>query len=117
MPEDIKRMNIKEFRELGFLQEANRQFFHPVGLALEVIIEEDGSESLGGVWDYRNDPEGLFFGSSVMSQDKIDYVTNLKKSKHTSRFFAARDNGFKIDSKGLQVINDGRERKDVGDVQ
>lgn len=29
-------MEISEFRETGFLQEANRQFFHPHGLALSV---------------------------------------------------------------------------------
>jgi len=26
----INRINIKEFRKLGFLQELNRQFLHPV---------------------------------------------------------------------------------------
>lgn len=57
----VKRMSIKEFRELGFLQEANRLFFHPHGLALEVIVGGDGTESLGGVWDYRDDPEGIVF--------------------------------------------------------
>ena len=46
---EIKRMSIKEFREKGYLQELNRQFLHPLGLALEIIINEDGSESLGGV--------------------------------------------------------------------
>jgi len=63
----VKRMNIKEFRELGFLQEANRQFFHPLGLALEVIVDiENGSEELGGVWDYREDPEGIIFDKSLV---------------------------------------------------
>ena len=34
-------MNIREFRELGYLQEANRLFFHPHGLALEVTCTEE----------------------------------------------------------------------------
>lgn len=59
---DIKRIDIKEFRELGLLQEVNRLFFHPRGLALEVVVEDDGSERLGGVWDSREDPEGFMFG-------------------------------------------------------
>lgn len=36
MSDDIKYIDIAEFRETGFLQEANRQFFHPLGLALSV---------------------------------------------------------------------------------
>lgn len=56
-----KRIPIGEFRELGFLQEVNRQFFHPRGLALEVILGADGEERLGGIWDYREDPEGILF--------------------------------------------------------
>jgi len=35
---ETKHIDIKEFQELGFLQEANRQFFHPHGLALEVTV-------------------------------------------------------------------------------
>src|ERR1035441_2858295 len=30
---DIKRIDPREFQNLGFLQEANRLFFHPLGLA------------------------------------------------------------------------------------
>lgn len=42
---DRKRMNIGEFRDAGFLLEANRQFFHPHGLALEVtrVTEDEGT--------------------------------------------------------------------------
>lgn len=65
--DEIKRIDIKEFMEFGFLQEVNRQFFHPLGLALEVIIDdEDGSMSLGGIWDYRGDPEGNAFGNDII---------------------------------------------------
>lgn len=55
-------MAIKDFREAGYLQEANRRFFHPLGLALEVVVDPDGGERLGGIWDYRDDPEGVGFG-------------------------------------------------------
>ena len=82
---DIKRIDIKEFREKGFLQEANRLFFHPLGLALEVMIDEDGSEKLGGVWDYRDDPEGILFREGEINQEKITHVHNLKKSKIAAR--------------------------------
>lgn len=61
MNEQIKRMDIREFQEAGFLQEANRLFFHPLGLALEVTISDDGRYSLGGIWDQRDVREGIIF--------------------------------------------------------
>lgn len=58
----VKRISIKEFREIGYLQELNRRFLHPLGLALEIVVDnEAGEERLGGVWDYRDDPEGMIF--------------------------------------------------------
>lgn len=101
-----KRIDIAEFRELGFLQEANRVFFHPLGLALEVVTEDekctrcggsgndddsdstndalcarckgDGTlhtERLGGVWDYRDDPEGIAYALPLkIDPDKITSV-------------------------------------------
>lgn len=59
---DVKLMDIKEFREEGYLQEVNRQFFHPLGLALATNIDDDtGEETLHGIWDYREDPEGIYY--------------------------------------------------------
>jgi hypothetical protein len=84
-PGDIKRMDIKEFRETGYLQELNRQFLHPFGLALEVIVEEDGTETLGGVWDYRNDPEGLRFNDDEIDLNKIRRVENILTERIPSR--------------------------------
>ncbi len=85
MADEIKRIDIKEFRELGFLQEVNRQFFHPLGLALEVVIEDDGTERLGGVWDYRDDPEGMGFGDGMIDPQKISNVEREKQSHATAR--------------------------------
>jgi hypothetical protein len=83
---EIKRISIKEFRELGFLQEANRLFFHPLGLALEVIInDKTGEVTLGGIWDYRDDPEGMAFGDGTIDQNKIDSVEKLRLSKVDAR--------------------------------
>lgn len=108
---DINRIDIAEFRKLGFLQEANRQFFHPLGLALEVVVEDEcricngtgrgpvssacerceGSgkrpedqivERLGGVWDYRDDPEGMVYGSGELDVDKIAAVA-AERARHT----------------------------------
>lgn len=84
MSDEIKRIDIGEFCERGYLQEANRQFFHPLGLALEVTVEEDGSARLSGVWDYREDPEGMTFGGPDnygLSADKAQAVEEDRR-KH-----------------------------------
>jgi hypothetical protein len=75
------RIDIKEFREIGFLQEANRLFFHPLGLALEVTQDADDSERLSGIWDYRDDPEGVIFVDGVINKQKIARV-EVEKNQH-----------------------------------
>jgi len=85
MATDIKSISVKEFRALGFLQEANRCFFHPLGLALSIQINEDGSEEFGAIWDYREDPEGITYGKDMISKDKADAVTALHDSKLAAR--------------------------------
>lgn len=83
---DIKRMSIKEFVEKGFLQEANRLFFHPHGLALAVFVDDfDGTATLSGIWDYREDPEGMVFEDTTdpewaekMEQVKQERVRHLE---------------------------------------
>lgn len=74
MTQEIKYLDIAKFREDGYLQEANRLFFHPLGLALEVSIDDDGTETLGRIWDYRDDPEGMLFGTGLLSQEKVDKI-------------------------------------------
>lgn len=70
-----KYMPIREFREAGFLQELNRQFLHPLGLALEVTVDDEtGEERLGGIWDYRDDPHGMIYdlaNPEFSSEDRI----------------------------------------------
>lgn len=101
---NIKRIDIKEFRAKGFLQEVNRKFFHPLGLALEVIIkDETGEESLGGIWDYRDDQEGMFFESAMISKDKIDHIESLRKSKIKYRKNNEYD-GTEVDENGIQIV-------------
>jgi len=58
---EIHYMSVAEFRREGYLQELNRLFLHPLGLAMEILVEDGGRERLGGVWDYRHDTEGIRF--------------------------------------------------------
>ena len=99
--EDIKYMDFNEFLELGFLQEVNRKFFHPLGLALEMIVNKDTGkvDRFGKVWDYRDDPEGMFFADDMISQEKIDRVEELRQSKLIKRSIDM----FNCDLDGVQV--------------
>ena len=85
-----KRMSVEEFRELGYLQELNRQFLHPLGLALEVIIDkENGSEKFGKVWDYRNEPGGMVFDDLTLGSDRFrknfERIFNLQYKTSSER--------------------------------
>lgn len=85
MTEPIKKMSPREFRELGYLQELNRRFLHPLGLAIEIAIDKDGVERFGGVWDYRDDPEGLIFAPGVIDPDKALRIQMEAEQKKATR--------------------------------
>jgi hypothetical protein len=80
-------MTPKEFREMGLLQEVNRRFLHPMGLALETVIEDDSSEHFGQVWDSRDDPEGFEFGEGdlIERKKKFDTVEAMFEAKRKMR--------------------------------
>jgi hypothetical protein len=50
-----------EFRKGGYLQEVNRRVLHPLGLALAVQYDDDGTGTGYVVLDSRDDPEGIYF--------------------------------------------------------
>lgn len=65
-----KTLSIKEFKEGGYLQEVNRTFFHPLGLALAINWGETEEEcSLAYILDSREDPEGFIFGPGMISRE------------------------------------------------
>lgn len=81
MTNQIKKLNLKEFKDEGFLLEANRQFFHPLGLALTVYYDDNDLENKTGVeaeaepvgifiQDWRDDPEGCGF-AEFTKEDKV----------------------------------------------
>ena len=80
--EPVKYMDIQEFLEEGYLQEANRQFFHPLGLALEVCIDTDtGQVVLSGVQDRRDDDEGIQYNQDFIDTKKARQIKELQNSK------------------------------------
>lgn len=58
-------LDLKEFVDGGYLQEVNRTVLHPLGLALAVDIADDGTYSLGPIFDSRDDLEGVVFRDGV----------------------------------------------------
>jgi hypothetical protein len=68
----VKYLSTKDLIDIGFLQEANRQHFHPLGLALEV----DMTDGTLRIWDCRDDPEGVTFADGVIDPDKASRVTD-----------------------------------------
>lgn len=90
---EIMVMEVEEFMKSGLLQEVNRQFLHPRGLAMEVREDEgpNGEKfySFGRIWDYRSDPEGIVFGEGVLdtpeARSKADRVQRMFLAKRDVR--------------------------------
>lgn len=85
----ISVMDLTEFVEEGWLQEANRQFFHPHGLALEVARHPDGGYQLSRIWDYREDVEGIVFAPGELSEEKRRRVheERMRHAAHREALF------------------------------
>ena len=70
----VKMMDIQEFWRGGYLQEVNRQFLHPLGLALSIEVDPDGNAyEIGGIWDCRNEKfgdEGFMFKDGMMDRER-----------------------------------------------
>ena len=89
----IKYISPEDFRDQGYLQEVNRRFLHPLGLAMSVNIDEESGEvSLGGIWDYRDDPEGILFADDDLT-DKAR-VARITSEFHTKAVVRRKRYGF-----------------------
>jgi len=83
-------VEVERFIEEGYLQEVNRQFLHPLGLALTVAVnvdddtgEEKGPWYLAGVQDYRSDLEGMIF--TEIDPVKVDNVAKQAEVRREVR--------------------------------
>jgi hypothetical protein len=74
------KLSLKELREGGYLQEANRIFWHTVGLAMAVVYDDDSGEPTGvEFYDYRDDPEGVFFGPAASTEEAEERLAKARK--------------------------------------
>lgn len=72
--EETPGMPVAEFVDFGYLQEVNRYFLHPLGLALTVEQDDHGATRLHSIQDFRAAPEGMIFADGVMDADKAARV-------------------------------------------
>jgi len=79
---DVKYLDTKALIDDGYLQEVNRQFFHPLGLALEL------KDSALRVWDCRADPEGVCFADNVPLRAKATGIAVLEGQRYAARKLA-----------------------------
>ncbi len=85
-------MSLQEFVDLGLLQEVNREFFHPIGLAMAVTVEDDGRVSgFGGIMQ-TDDPEGFLYDPSAIDQSKVERAQEFMGGRLETRRLAL---GFK----------------------
>lgn len=80
----IKYLPLGEMLSEGYLQEANRLFFHPRGLALSLAVDRHGKPLELSVWDYREDEEGIIFGPDVIDREKAKRVED-ERLRHVER--------------------------------
>lgn len=77
MPKQPK-LSMESFVKEGYLQEVNRQFFHGLGLAMEVKKTGNAYE-FSGLWDFRQVKGGILFSENTIKEKPfIDRTNNVK---------------------------------------
>lgn len=95
----MKTVDPREFRDSGLLQEVNRQWFHPRGLALYVTVDSGaGTVGFGGILDARDDPEGFLFAPEEPDAAKAVEAARLLETRLAARIALG------CDSNGIQPL-------------
>jgi len=71
-------------RDAGLVFEINRKILHPLGLALEIQINDDGTEKFGALWDCRTDPEGILYNDACFKSGFKKLKAYIKKHGNKS---------------------------------
>jgi hypothetical protein len=64
--------------ESGLLFEINRTILHPLGLALEVVVDGD-NVTVGDLWDYREDEEGMLYDPATFAAGRAKHLGMMAK--------------------------------------
>jgi hypothetical protein len=81
----MNKMSLKEFRDLGLVQEINRCVLHPMGLAMVFNIDDSGEVAFEGINDHRDDPEGIIFADGMLVKEKTLKALDLWHKKQVTR--------------------------------
>lgn len=96
-PEDPRHMSAQLFRAMGLLQEVNRLVLHPCGVALAVMVDADGTTTLGPILDHRDAPGGMVYSAEEASDPRFEraalMVDTAKAARQRER---AKRYGFSI---------------------
>jgi len=96
--------DLNEFKDKGYLQEANRRFFHPLGLALSVRLDEkDDKVKEIFVMEVLDDPEGFCFGYKNRTT-KQNLVSMNKKKFIDEEMFKRKDARIKMFGSMIEEI-------------
>jgi hypothetical protein len=85
---------IKFLLDSGLLFEINRSVLHPFGLALAVKIDDDGNCKFDGLWDCRDDPEGIVFDDEVLAEGSKKYHEYMVKEGFDKKAFRYNSLGY-----------------------
>lgn len=81
---DPKLLDWKTLREDGYLQEVNREFFHPLGLALGIKLH--GGEFVTiDIMDARDDADGYVFNSDIDLDEKAKKLHDIREARKDAR--------------------------------
>lgn len=76
----LKTVTPKELLDWGLIFEINRSVLHPLGLAIAVEMTEKGEVFFSnGVWDSRDDPEGIIFAKDAFERGDAKYQNFMDK--------------------------------------
>lgn len=82
----MEYMSLSEFRASGLLQELNRLYLHPRGLALDWEMDSSGGKFK--IQDHRADPEGIVFeyGPNKVLADRAGAMLHRKAAARRRAF-------------------------------
>jgi len=82
---------MQRFRDSGMLLEANRQFFHPIGMEMSVVCDQDGNvKRFGGFRAIPADEPPVRFGDIPPEvfpkwQRKVDNIAAIREARRAKR--------------------------------
>lgn len=74
------------------------------GLALEIKVFGNGTAVISGIWDYRDDPEGMCFAPGMLTQEKADKVA-AERARHAEVRKALFDMPTSVEKTDVQPID------------